>query len=136
MALSIDSFVAVPMPHDLYAQLIHRYPAGVASVIEQVVQDFLDRTAEDFEGRRPDKGGIHWESVFLPDDTQVRTKYFGKHQVAEVTGSTIMWEGRSFPSMSQLARAMRGNTSNNAWKVLEIKRPADPHWQPADYLRR
>jgi len=136
VALSIDSFVAVPMPHDLYAQLVQRYPAGAASVIEQVVQDFLDRTAEDFAGPRPDKRGIQWESAFLPDGTQVRTKYFGKLQVAEITGSEIMWEGKTFPSMSQLARSMRGNTSNNAWKVLEIKRPADAHWQPADYLRR
>jgi len=136
MTLSIDSFVAVPMPHDLYAQLIQRYPAGAASVIEQVVQDFLDRTAEDFEGRRHDKRGIQWESVFLPDGSQARTKYFGKHHVAEIKGSEIVWEGRVFPSMSQLARSMRGNTSNNAWKVLEIKRPADTNWQPADYLRR
>ena len=42
---------------------------------------------------------------------------------------------KAFESMSQLARAMRGDTSNNAWKVLEVKRPGDASWKLADFLR-
>lgn len=47
----------------------------------------------------------------------------------------IRWEGKAYESMSQLARAMRGDTSNNAWKVLEVKRPGDANWKLADHLR-
>jgi hypothetical protein len=136
MPLSIDSFVAVPVSHDLYAELTRRYPAGPAWVIEQALQDFLDRTAEDFEAQRPLKQGVQWDSVFLPDGTQVRTKYYGEYQIAEIIDGEIIWKEKAFLSLSQLASAMRGDTSNNAWKVLEVKRPMDSSWIAADRLRR
>ena len=136
MPSSLDSFVAVPIPHDLYAQLSQRYPAGVSSLLEHVVQDFLDRTAEDFAAKYPTRQGVQWDALFLPDGTQIRTKYYGKYPTAEIADGQIMWDGEQFPSMSQLARAMRGDTSNNAWVVLEIKRPTDAHWVRADRLRR
>lgn len=135
-ALNLDSFVAVPLPVELYAELARRYSGGVSSVIEQVVWDFLDRTADDFEAAPRGSSGVHWESLFLPEGTEVRTKYFNEYKVASIQGKEIVWEGEAYPSMSQLARAMRGNTSNNAWKVLEVKRPSDAKWQPADFLRR
>jgi hypothetical protein len=72
----------------------------------------------------------------LPHGTELRTSHFGSYKVARIEDGAVVWEGRSFDSMSRLARAMRGNTSNNAWKVLEIKRPADDRWQLADALRR
>lgn len=136
MSPSLDSFIAIPVPHGLYIELARRYPSRVSTVVENVVQDFLDRTAQDFESASPKDQGIHWESVFLPEGTQIRTKYFGDYRVAEIVAAQIMWNGNSFPSMSRLARSMRGNTSNNAWKVLEIKRPSDATWELADYLRR
>ncbi|MFO1393946.1 MAG: hypothetical protein U1F09_09325 [Steroidobacteraceae bacterium] len=138
MQLSLDSFVAVPLSNDLYAQLAQRYPAGVSSVLEHVVQDFLDRTEEDFAAKREDarQNGFQWDALFLPHGTTIRTKYFGKYAVAEIVAGEIRWDGQAYPSMSQLARGMRGDTSNNAWVVLEIKRPTDPNWIRADRLRR
>lgn len=136
MSLNLDAFVSIPVSNELYAELARRFPGGVSSVLEQVAQDFLDRTAEDFAALEPRARGIYWEALFLPEGTQIRTKYYGEFQVAEVAGGNIMWEGEIYPSMSQLARAMRGDTSNNAWKVLEIKRPSDAKWQSADFMRR
>ena len=138
MQYSLDSFVAVPLPHDLYAQLVRRYPTGVSSVLEQVLQDFLDRTEDDFAAKQEDarENGVQWDALFLPHGTQIRTKYFGKYPIAEVAAGEILWEGRKYASMSQLARAMRGNTSNNAWVVLELKRPTDRDWIRADRLRK
>ena len=135
MSLSLDSFVAIPVPNDLYARLASRYPSGVSSIIEHVVEDFLERTSEDFEAARAKKQGLYWESLFIPDGSQIRTKYYGNYQVAEVQAGTVVWEGEAYPSLSRLASAMRGDTSNNAWKVLEIKRPTDAVWQLADRLR-
>jgi hypothetical protein len=135
MAHPLNAFVAVPISTELFARLLNRYPKGVSAVVEDVMQDFLDRTAEDFDGSSSARGGIRWESLFLPDGTQIRTKYFGKFQIAKVEKESILWEGKRHASLSQLARAMRGDTSNNAWKVLEIKRPNDFAWILADRLR-
>ena len=138
MALSIDSFVGIPMSHELYSQLAGRYPGRVATVIEHVVQDFLDRTAEDFDGPRNQHGssGVSWDKLFLPVGTQLRTKYYGNYQVADVEDGKITWKGEEHSSVAQVANAMRGNTNNNAWKVLEVKRPQDAAWQLADRLRK
>ena len=135
MSLNLDTFVAVPLSNELYAEFARRFPGGVSSVIEQVAQDFLDRTAEDFEARDAKTQGVYWEALFLPEGTQIRTKYFNEFKVAEVVGTEIVWEGEVYPSMSRLASAMRGDTSNNAWKVLELKRSIDPKWVSALLVR-
>jgi hypothetical protein len=136
MALSLDSFVSIPIPQEVYSELTRRYPDGVASIVEHAITSFLDRTAEDFEVEAPKKRGVQWDSLFLPDGTEVRTRYFGKVHLARIVDGEIIWGDQLHVSMSQLASGMRGNTSNNAWKVLEIKRPADAGWQLADRLRR
>lgn len=132
--MAADSLIAVPLPVDLVAALLKRFPGGISSVLADVAWDFLERTSEDVSEQK--EGGIHWESVYLPNGTKVRTKYYGHYQEASISEGAIHWDGLTHPSMSQLASAMRGNTSNNAWKVLEVKRPNDTQWQLADYLRR
>lgn len=133
---NLNSFIAIPIPAELYAALARRYPDGVSSLIEQVTWDFLERTADDFEAGRSKCKGFHWDSVFLPEGTEIRTKYFNEYKVATIQREELVWEGKTYPSMSQLARVMRGDTSNNAWKVLEVKRPTDLKWQSAQFLRR
>lgn len=135
MGVDLDSFVSVPLPVDLYAELARRFPGGVSSVLEHVAQDFLERTAQDHPTYSRTQG-VHWETLLLPNGTEVRTKYFGEYKIAVIKDESIVWEGVSYASMSRLARAMRGGTSNNAWKVLEVKRPNDSRWQLADVLRR
>ena len=134
--VNLDSFVAVPLPITLYAEFARRFPNGVSSVIEQVAWDFLDRTADDYNAVPRGQSGVHWESLFLPEGTEVRTKYFNEYKMATISSKGIEWDGKIYSSMSQLAGSMRGNTSNNAWKVLEVKRPSDVAWQSADFLRR
>lgn len=136
MPLNLDSFVSIPVSNELYAEFVRRFPGGVSSTLEQIAQDFLDRTADDFVTREPCAQGIYWDALFLPEGSQIRTKHYGEIKVAEVIAGKIIWKEQSYPSMSQLARAMRGGTSNNAWKVLEIKRPSDLKWQSAVFLRR
>jgi hypothetical protein len=136
MALSLDEFVAIPVSSELYSEFSRRFPGGVSTTLEQIARDFLDRTADDYDAREVRQRGIYWEALFLPEGSQIRTKYFGEFKIAEVIAGKIVWEEESYPSMSQLARAMRGNTSNNAWNVLEIMRPTDSKWLIADHLRR
>lgn len=136
MSLNLDAFISIPVSNELYTEFARRFPGKVSSVLEQVAQDFLDRTAEEFGARETCAKGVYWESLFLPEGSQIRTKHYREIKLAEIVGDEIVWKETSYPSMSQLARAMRGDTSNNAWKVLEIKRPSDVKWQSADFLRR
>jgi len=131
---ALDSFVAVPMSQDLFMRLASRFPAGAASVVEQVVEDFLERTKDDDANN--DQNPFIWDQLRLPSGTKVRTKHYGDYQIAEVQDGKVYWDGEEFRSMSQLARAMRGNTSNNAWVVLEIQYPGQTDWTLADRLRK
>jgi hypothetical protein len=131
---NLDSFVSIPLSIDLFIQFARRYPGGFNSVIEQIAWDFLDRTADDFQGQE-ERSGIYWDSLFLPDGTLVRTKHYDEYKEATIAEGKIAWEDENYPSMSKLACAMRGYTSNNAWRVLEIKRPTDSKWQRADLIR-
>ena len=135
--LTFDEFVAVPIPVDLYAELLSRHPGRVSTVIENVTRDFLERTAEDHpKKRRPNGAGVSWESVSLPSGSRLRTRYFGEYKYAEIKGDSILCEDEEFLSISQLANHMRGGTNNNAWVVMEIMRPNDREWIKADLLRR
>jgi len=134
---NLDSFVAVPIAIELFLELSRRYPRGVSSIIEQVSWDFLDRTVDDFESApHSSANGIYWGSLFLPEGTEIRTRYFDEYKVAIIQGNEIMWNGKACRSPSRLARIMRGNTQNNAWKVLEVKRPSDAKWVMSDFLRK
>lgn len=134
---SLNDFVAVPLPSDLYHEIATRYPDRVTSLIEDVVRDFFDRTAEDFAHRRTNRGnGVRWENAFLPDKTRLRTRYYGEYKYAEIEGDKIVFDGKEVSSISQLASRMRDNTSVNAWLHVEVMRPGDREWQKADILRR
>lgn len=135
MSLDLDSFVAVPLPTSLVAALLARSPHGISALIENVVSDFLERTEIDFMAA-PTTLGVYWEALFLPDGTQVRTKYKGEFKIGAIVKESIVWDGNTYPSFAQLANSMRGNTMNNAWKELQIKRPSDKLWMPAQSLRR
>lgn len=133
---ALNQFVCVPLPTELYARLAMVQPYGVSGLIQSLAEDFLERTADLREANAPAKSGLHWDNVYLPDGTLVRTKYLGKYKQAEIMEGRIVWEKKTFGSLSQLARSMRGDNSNNAWKVLEVKRPGDAAWRLADFLRQ
>ena len=133
---ALNQFVCVPIPTDLYARVAAAKQFGVSSLIQYLVEDFLDRNADVLEERAKASAGVQWDTVRLPEGSCVRTKYRGEYKEAEVRDGRILWQGKVYDSFSQLARAMRGDTSNNAWKVLEVKRPGDGAWRLADFLRR
>lgn len=136
MALELDDLAAVPVSSELYGELVRRFPRGVSSVVEDVVWDFLNRTEEDFRARQgAPRNGIHWDKTFLPSGTKLRTRYLGEFKYAEVSEDKIQFGGDAVPSVSQLARRMRGNTSVNAWLCMEVMRPTDSEWQKANSLR-
>ena len=83
---------------------------------------------------RGEARGYQWKNLFLPDGTQMRMPYKGKHYFAKVEGDEIIYEGTSI-SPSSLAN-MITSSSRNAWRDFWIKRPGDPDWSLADDLRQ
>jgi len=130
----MNDFVYVPMPLDLYKEVLERSPNAPHALIQNVVEDFLERT--DVEYDNIERKGIFWDKLFLPDGTKIRTKRFNKTFEGEIKADSIIWDGKKYNSVSQLINAMRGNTMNNAWLFAELKRPQDVTWVLADELRK
>lgn len=130
--INLDSFVCVPVSSELYQAVAARYPNGVNEIFEYAVSDFLERTESDWQ---QELRGIRWGKLFLPEGTLLRTKYLGDFIEAKVGDEIVHWAGNEYSSVASLANAMRNNTSNNAWKVIEVKRPSDTKWQLGDFLR-
>ncbi len=136
MSTDLNTFVSVPLPTYLVSTLLKAHPHGISGLIEDVMNNFLDNNKEDLELDGPTTGGMHWEALFLPEKTLIRTKYFGEFKMATVKDESIVWDGHVYTSCAQLSNAMRGNKSTNAWRELQIKRPADAKWLHAQSLRR
>jgi hypothetical protein len=150
-------FVCVPIDAEIYNEFVLRsgtVKKDVASWIEQVVQNYLDMTADDdqwseqyYQWRASTKDlqafteeygdpakGYHWSPLFLPNGTKISMEYKDHQYGAEVRHEQIHYAGQTH-SPSELARAIANNTSRNAWRDLMIKRPSDEKWQVAEMLR-
>jgi hypothetical protein len=133
----LDEVVFVPFPIRLYRELLDRHSTRANAVIENVVEDFLDRTAESTPRTAKNRGaGMFWEALFLPEKTRLRTKHLSQYKYADVKGDKVLYDGKSFSSVAQATNKMRGNTQNNAWKVLEVLLPNDSQWVHASRLRK
>ena len=130
----LEGVVAIPLSQQLFMRLAQRYPDGISGVVEHVLEDFLERTKDDYVEANAE--AYQWDHLRLPSGTKIRTKYYGEYQVGEVQDGKLYWDGEEYASMSQLARAMRGNTSNNAWVVLDLQFPGESTWKLADRLRK
>lgn len=137
ISMTANEFVAVAIPAELYQAIAQRFPDRVSTVIENVTWDFLERTKDDFATVEKNRGkGIFWESLFLPSGTDFRVQHFGQYKYAKLEGEKLNYDGKTYPSISKMANAMRGNTNVNAWKLVAIKRPTDATWILALRLRR
>ncbi|MBI2725182.1 MAG: hypothetical protein HYX42_02920 [Polaromonas sp.] len=135
MSTDLNAFVAIPLPTSLVTTLLRIHPHGISGLIEDVMADFLDRNKESL-GIEQLPGGVYWEALFLPEKTQIRTTYFSEVKIATIENESIVWNGEIYASFAQLSNAMRGGKMTNAWRELQIKRPADKTWLPAQSLRR
>jgi hypothetical protein len=150
--------ISVPLDSELVGELYLRagHPAtDIGSWIENVVRDYLDRTADDgdwadayyswrekaagseaFQSEFGDpKGGYRWGTLFMPNGTLVRMEYKRQTYQATVKFDKIDYKGETH-TPSELASKIAAGTSRNAWRDLMVKRPGDTEWCLADELRR
>lgn len=141
--MPVYDHVSVPISLNLYSKILARYPDRPHAVIEDVLASFLERTEPTRESgretrnrKRGDAGrGITWEKLFLPDKARLRTKHHGAYKYLDVRGDELVHEGTVYSSVSRATNVMRGNTQNNAWRVLEILMPGAEKWVSAEALR-
>jgi hypothetical protein len=160
MAGQIDptQYVYVPLHRELYAEFVRRAgpQVNVARYIDDIVEGFLDRTKYDHPGWTDEyfanlatgqddgeaqkkygdpKRGYQWQTVFLPNGTQLRMTYKGTAHHAEVRNERIWYRDKEY-SPAELARHIANNTSRNAWHDLWLLMPRETMWRIADDLRR
>lgn len=149
-------YVYVPVPADLYAELIRRSGSSkVAIYFENQMRDFLDTTEgdpniwsceyiESHISKMNDKfveefgeptRGYQWQSVFLPNGTGLKMTYRGEAHHAAIKNEKLIFQEESL-SPSEFASKVANNTSRNAWRDIYIKFPSDSGWKFADDLRR
>lgn len=148
--------LAVSLDSEIIGELFLRAgpTADISGWIENIVRDYLERTADDewsdayyayreqqagatdFAAEYGDpKGGYHWAPLYLPNGTLIRMEYKKEVFNAVVRHNKIEFKGDAY-SPSELARAIASGTSRNAWRDLLVKRPGDTDWALADDLRR
>jgi hypothetical protein len=126
----------VPLKNDLLMKLIDRYKENYPFAIDDVIEEFLERTAsehEDIAGFR--QGGYVWDQVELPPGTQLRTRYMNQWQNARLKNGKFYYRNKTYRSPAKLCNAMRGNKTTNAWMMLQIKRPQDIDFRKAEQFR-
>ncbi len=126
----------VPLKNDLLLRLIDRYKENYPVAIDDVIEDFLERTASD-QGERAGfrEGGYVWDQIELPPATELRTRYFNEWQIAILRDGKFYFNEVAYDSPAKVCNAMRGNKSTNAWMMLEIKRPQDIGFRKAEKFR-
>ncbi len=149
--------VGVPIDADLYAEFILRSgkSVDVANWIENILQDYMDRTEfedliwskdhiekvranldEDFEATYGDpEGSYRWGELWLWNGTRIRMNYKGKNHYAFVRDEQIIFEEEAY-TPSQLASKIAGGTNRNAWRDLWIMERESKEWVLAYDLRR
>ena len=126
----------VPLKNDLLLKLIDRYKENYPVAIDDVIEDFLERTADEHDEQAGFRvGGYVWDQVELPAGTQLRTRYFDEWHVATLKNGKFYFNNKAYKSPAKLCNAMRGNKSTNAWMMLQIKRPQDIEFRKAEKFR-
>ncbi len=139
--MSQASTIAVPVQTETFLALYEFLKGeGVdldpVEAVERAINYWIDNASwkPELAERKRTSAAFRWKDVSLPDGTEVRMRYQGEYHYARIEGDAfVVGEERSSPS--QFAQTVT-NTSRNAWRDLEVKRPHDLAWVPAAKLRR
>lgn len=159
MSNDLSGYICIPLRAEVYNEFILRMGESVDNVpewIENVVLDYLDRTADDgpwgdeyFERRGldadpilerrkefgPPEQGYQWQNLLLKNGTAIRMQYRGQYHYATIKHGQLWFQGDSL-SPSEFARTVANHTSRNAWRDLELKAPGSNEYILADVVRR
>lgn len=148
--------IAILIDATLHNELVlrRRNSLDVTGIIEDVLQNFLDRTegdsdiwseeyAEEYaelhvnselkKFGNPDKGYL-WQTILLQNGSKLRMTYKGRNHLADIRHSKIIYNGKEY-TPAQWARHVANNTSRNAWMDIWVLPPNSKIWKCANVLR-
>ena len=147
--------IAVLIDARLHNEIVmrRRNTGNVTHIIENVLNDFLDRTEgddiwhEDYIGAwlelqeddylvkygPPDKGH-HWGNVLLPNGAKLKITYMKRDYFAEIRHGRIM-DGKHARTPSEWASCVAKHTSRNAWRDIYVQQPGTTKWVAAQVMR-
>lgn len=137
-----ESTISVPIATSQFVELVdflreQGSDRDPVAAIEKAIDYWIDNASWKQEDLLPEiftkDKGYTWKDVFLPHGTSIRMRYKGEYHYAKVEGDYVLFGGQNM-SPSEFANRVAGS-SRNAWRDLEIRRPADEEWIPADQLR-
>jgi hypothetical protein len=96
-----------------------------------------DSVKAQLNGKIDTSTGIAWISkgVTLPHGTELRATYKGRRYEAKIENGAIVYEGKSFKSLSPAAKAVTGHPWNG-WDFWEYKLPGKNNWALMNKLRK
>ena len=139
-----NSTISVPIPTSQFIELAdflreQGSDRDPVAVIQNAINYWMENASSKQEDLMPEiftgneDKGYSWKEIFLPHATSIRMKYKGEYSYAKVDGDNLIYEGKVV-SPSEFANKV-ADSSRNAWRDLEIKRPGDSAWISADHLR-
>lgn len=112
-------------------------PDDPTDVIDLAIRYWIDNASwkqdDLIPSRREPQRGYRWKTLFLPAGTKLRMRYKGQYHYAEIVGDELHADGK--PTSPAEFTLKVTNTSRNAWRDIEVLRPADKVWRLADTLR-
>ena len=110
--------------------------SGTSDRPRQTAGNGRQEMTDTFREKYGDPGqGYQWQTVLLPNGTNIRMSYGDRDSYAEIRHGRLYF-GDASMSPSQFARRVANNTSRNAWRDLYIRFPGEDRWILADLLRQ
>ena len=138
-----DSYINIPVKTETFIELVdflrdEGSDRDPVETVEMAIVYWMGNAAMKPEDLLPEvtnnEMGYKWKQVFLPHATTIRMKYKGTYYYAKVQGDQVIYEGKSM-TPSEFANKV-ANSSRNAWRDLEIKRPRDNGYVSANTVRQ
>ena len=139
-----DSSISVPISTEQFITLVDflrdqgsdRDPVRAVAI---AIDYWIDNASWKQEDLMPELAtkdkGFNWKNVFMPHGTRIRMKYSGDYYYAQVNGDYFEYENEVL-SPNEFAKKVSNGVPKNAWAYLEIRRPNDDEWIPANTLRK
>jgi hypothetical protein len=125
--------LSVVVPTELYVELLFQLRKyGDTRQPEEVLPLAIKAWLASYLGN-PCGRGYQWKELFLPDGTELRTRYRGVYYYAKVEGDQLRYGGISVSPRSWVAH-LTGSV-RNAWRDVWIRQGVNSWWVQASAMR-
>ncbi len=105
-----------------------------AEIVELALASWLALARGDTASGDQPTPGYQWKRLFLPEGTELKMLYRGRHAFAKVAGNAVLYDGRPM-TPNQFAAEVAGS-ARNAWRDLWLRFPGQRYWKSAAFIRQ